>query len=638
MEKRLPLALILSLAFLLWYLSRFKPPDADPAASPQQDGATVGAPGSVEGDPTRPPPAAPGAREGGAGSAAGAGSAQEAGGGGAGRAGAPVDLLAVSDAPELSAELDSDDTLSSWTTRGAALVGLKLRDFVVSPHDPEPLPVLGLVDGVTPNLLLRDLNGRYGLDQLNWELVPTPEGASGGTQELLFRLRTLDGLLFTRRVRQPPTHESPHAMQLELSVTNEGTERSEAITLVLQSARGVVDEEAGSNFYGRPTALAVVSHGPGSPEVVRWSAGDLDGDPRRIADGETLLAAGCMTTYFASVLVPDPDTLVGQVYPLPVPDELKLDRHVKLAQPTSDLDERQLRAELAAKVQPNAAVDLQLWVPRLDPGATQTFGFQLYSGPKDLETAALPGYEYLDAVIESSYGNFAWINRAMLQVLRTFHGVVGNWGVSIILLTLLVKGLLFPLNRKQQTSMARYSAVMQRLKPQLDELKAKYKNNMRTFTEEQSKLVRAEGASPPIGGCLLMFLQLPVWVGLFQILGTSIELRQSHFVGWIDDLSRPDRMPFGFFGFETINLLPLLMSAATMVQMRFQPKPADPAQAQSQKIMGMIMPIVMLFFLYGYSAGLSLYIFTSSLISIFEFHVIRRIWPMPGTAVPARPS
>jgi YidC/Oxa1 family membrane protein insertase len=346
-----------------------------------------------------------------------------------------------------------------------------------------------------------------------------------------------------------------------------------------------------------------------------------------------------MTTYFAALLVPDDGTLVGQVYPLAVPDRLKLERHVALQQPPSEAEAQRLRAELAGKVGPNAAVDLQLWVPRLDPGASQAFGFELYHGPKDLETAALPGYGYLYPVIESSYGTWVWlywINRTLLQILRTFHGLVGNWGVAIILLTLLVKGLLFPLNRRQQTSMARYAAVMQRLKPQLDELKAKYKNNMRKYNEEQMKLIRAEGASPPVGGCLLMFLQLPVWVGLFQILGSSIELRQSYFVGWIDDLSRPDRMPFGFFGFETINLLPLLMSAATMVQMRFQTKPADPAQAQSQKIMGLLMPVVMLFFLYGYSSGLSLYIFTSSLIGIFEFHVIRRIWPVPGMAVPAR--
>ena len=185
--------------------------------------------------------------------------------------------------------------------------------------------------------------------------------------------------------------------------------------------------------------------------------------------------------------------------------------------------------------------------------------------------------------------------------------------------------------------MSKYSAAMGKLKPRLDELKAKYKNNTRKYQEEQMKLLKQEGVTPPLGGCLLMFLQFPIWISLFQILGTSIELRQSAFFGWISDLSRPDQMPFGFFGFETINLLPILMAIATIVQMRFQPKPADESQAQTQKIMGLIMTVFMLWLLYQYSAGLSLYIFTSSLLGIFEFQVIRRIWPVEGGANPGRP-
>jgi YidC/Oxa1 family membrane protein insertase len=181
---------------------------------------------------------------------------------------------------------------------------------------------------------------------------------------------------------------------------------------------------------------------------------------------------------------------------------------------------------------------------------------------------------------------------------------------------------------------------MQKLKPEIDALKAKYKNNKKKFNEEQMKIMRAHGASPPLGGCLLMFLQFPIWISLFQILKASIELRHSPFVGWVSDLSQADRMPLPFslpfFG-DTLNLLPILMAIATMVQMRFQPKPADESQAQMQKTMGMMMPVVMLLFLYKYPAGLSLYIFTSSLIGIFEFQVIRRYWPPKGMPKPGDP-
>ena len=629
MEKRLPIALVLSLLFLLWYLGQFQPP-------PDAQGGNGGGGESVAAGDREPGESGGGAPAGGSGAPTGGDSRAEGGAAGDrsddGGGGPPAGAL-VTDAPEVELGLDTGDTTSLWTSRGAAVVSMDLTDYKVSPTDPEPLPILGELDQRTPNLLLRDLNGRYGLDEAHWAVEE--KETVDGLPRLVFTLQTADGLLFTRTVTAQPHVDRPHTLRLELEVQNVGDARTQPLSLALQSARGVVDEEAGSQFYGAPTALAVVRKGTNDPEVVRWSGDDLRGESRRINEGERLLAAGCMTNYFASLLVPDADTQVGQVYPLPVTDRLKLERKVAEQAPLDEYAAEQARADLAGSVPPNGAVDLELWVPRLDPGQSQSFGFELYNGPKALEAAGLPGYDWLLPVIESTYGSWAWINRTLLQILRFFHGLVGNWGAAIILLTLLVKAILFPLNRRQQTSMAKYSAVMTKLKPQLDELKAKYKNNMKKFNEEQMKLLRAEGASPPLGGCLLMFLQFPIWISLFQILGTSIELRQSHFVFWINDLSRPDAMPFGMLGFETINLLPLLMAAATSVQMRFQAKPADPQQAQTQKIMGLFMPIIMLFFLYSYSSGLSLYIFTSSLIGIFEFQVIRRIWPVAGLPSPA---
>jgi YidC/Oxa1 family membrane protein insertase len=212
-----------------------------------------------------------------------------------------------------------------------------------------------------------------------------------------------------------------------------------------------------------------------------------------------------------------------------------------------------------------------------------------------------------------------------------------NWGVAIILLTLVVRAILFPLNRVQQSSMAKYAATMQRLKPEIDALKAKHKNNTRKFNEEQMKLLRAHGATPPLGGCLLMFLQFPIWISLFQILRTAIELRHAPFALWVDDLSRPDQMPLGFdvMGLDHLNLLPILMALAMIVQMRFQAKTTDPSQAQMQRTMAMIMPVMMLFFLYAYPSGLSLYILTSSLLGILEYQLIRRYWPPPAAPVPA---
>ncbi len=614
MEKRLPIALVLSMLFLLWYLGQFTPPPEEgaeldgaspPASGAVDDGGTPGAPAGATGTP-------------------------------AGTSGGPTDPppvdVPVSDAPDRELEVVTQDTLAVWRAKGASLASLDLRDYRTEPGADDPMPLAGAVDGPAGNFLLRDVNGRYGLDRVNWE-VEERMGA-GGAKELVFSLQSGDRA-FRRIVRHEDDPSRPHTFSMTVEVTNTAATRSEPLTLVQQSARGLVDEEAGSVFYGQPAALAVVQRGPHEPEIVQWKGDDLSGDPRRVSDDERLLAAGTITNYFASILVPTDDTPVRQVFPVAVEDLLKLERHVEAKAPADEREAEALRRELRGGIQAAAAVELQLWVPALDPGETTRFTFDVYNGPQALEAAAVPGYGFLTKVIESAYGNWGWINRTLLQILRFFHGIVGNWGVAIILLTVLVKGILFPLNRRQQTSMAKYSAVMQKLKPQLDELKAKYKNNTRKYNEEQMKLLKQEGASPPLGGCLLMFLQFPIWISLFQILGTSIELRQSHFVGWIDDLSRPDAMPFGMAGFETINLLPLLMAVATMAQMKAQVKPADPQQAQTQKIMGMVMPIFMLWFLYSYSSGLSLYIFTSSLIGIFEYQVIRRIWPVAGLPGPA---
>ena len=615
MEKRLPLALALSILFVMLYLQSVpRPPEPEPGQEAGQTqvgdaGEGLQRPPAVGVDPNRPVPA----------------------GAPVGDAPAPLAIPAAGPAPaRVSETLVGAASRSTWTSLGGGLSRFELLDLHPSTHSDEPLLLLDELDGSTPNLLLRDVVGSYGLDRVDWSVQRLP--ATDGRERLQFTHRAADGLVFTRTVEPG---KQRYVETLSLTVRNEGSQRLDSLSLVLQGARGLVDYDASSRFYGQPTALAVLRPAAGGKDqVVTWRGKDLRGEGRGVGSDELLLAAGTMTNYFTSVLVPHEGTDVRQVYPLPVDDALKLERLVAEKLPADEREAARWRAELAEDSHEAAGVDLQFLVLGLDPGSEQHFEFDLFSGPKAPELAELPELAFLHPLIESAYGMWSWINKSLLSILRFFHGIFGNWGVAIILLTVLVRGLLFPLNRRQQTSMTRYSTVMQRVKPQLDELKAKYKNNQRKFQEEQMKLLKEHGATPPLGGCLLTFLQFPVWISLFQILGTSFELRQSAFVGWVDDLSRPDAMPFGFFGLATINLLPLLMSVATVVQMRFQPKPADAQQQQTQKVMGTLMPLLMLWFLYRYSAGLSLYILTSSLLGIFEFRVIRRVWPLdlgPGS-------
>lgn len=284
-------------------------------------------------------------------------------------------------------------------------------------------------------------------------------------------------------------------------------------------------------------------------------------------------------------------------------------------------------------------VDLQLTVPK--EGQTRTTSYTIYAGPKAGEEmlASNPG---LDAMMSEDLGFFGGISELLLKVLGFFHGLTGNWGVAIILLTFTLRLVLFPVNRRSQTAMARYQTKMKRIQPKIDELKKKYADDVQKQRQEQAKLMQTEGAMPPVGGCLPMFLQIPVFWGLFSALRVSFDLRQAPFAGWITDLSKPDAlMPLGWklpllgWPIDTLNVLPPLMVVLWIVQQRSMPTPADEQAQRMQKIM-MWMPILFGVMLYNYAAGLSLYMITQSGLLIFEQRVIKKFWPVDDTEQPKK--
>jgi YidC/Oxa1 family membrane protein insertase len=191
--------------------------------------------------------------------------------------------------------------------------------------------------------------------------------------------------------------------------------------------------------------------------------------------------------------------------------------------------------------------------------------------------------------------------------------------------------------------MARYQAKMKRVQPQIEALKKKYEKDPTRLRQEQTVLMQKEGAFPPLGGCLPMFLQVPVFFALFAALRASYDLRQAPFALWIHDLAKPDqlaRIDFNthlpFIGtIEYFNLLPILMVVLWVLQQRLMPKPTDEQALKMQKIM-MIMPVFMGFFLYNYAAGLSLYMITQSTLGIAEQMIIKHFWPLDMTEQPKK--
>jgi YidC/Oxa1 family membrane protein insertase len=248
-------------------------------------------------------------------------------------------------------------------------------------------------------------------------------------------------------------------------------------------------------------------------------------------------------------------------------------------------------------------------------GGARKYSLTVYSGPKDLDHLRGYGRDFESAIDYGAMARpFAFFARLLLYVMRWFERLVGNWGLAIILLTVLVKVLLYPLTAKSMASMNE----MRRLQPEIEKLKAKHgadreKLNLATMQLYQQHKVN------PLGGCLPMLIQLPIWFALYATLQTSVELYREPFL-WIADLTIKD----------PIYALPIAMGVSQFVMQRLSPQPADNTQA---KMMLYFMPGFFTLLMINVPAGLTLYIFVNNLLSIAQQQFMMR--RMPAVPAPA---
>ena len=254
--------------------------------------------------------------------------------------------------------------------------------------------------------------------------------------------------------------------------------------------------------------------------------------------------------------------------------------------------------------------------PLRELGAHEKASYEVlgYFGPKDRTAlaAAAGGQHHLAEIID--LGRFAVIAKVLVGFLTKVHGVVGNWGVSIIVLTLCVKLLLFPLTWKQIKS----TLAMRALKPEIDAINAKFADDAQQKQVAMMEAYRKNGVNP-FGGCLPVLVQLPVWWALYTTLQTAVELYHTPFL-WFRDLSAPDP----YF------VLPVVIGAVSMVQQRMMPQQADPAQ---QKMMLYFMPAMFTAMMLFLPSGLGVYMLTNSILGIVQQQAVERIAP---AAAPAR--
>lgn len=247
---------------------------------------------------------------------------------------------------------------------------------------------------------------------------------------------------------------------------------------------------------------------------------------------------------------------------------------------------------------------------RLTPGANGPLSVSVFAGPKERGVLQASGHD-LDRALD--FGWFWFVALPLLDLLRLLYSVTGNYGVAIILLTALVRLVTVPLSQSSFRNMRE----MQKLQPQVERLKQKFKDDQPAFQKELMELYKRHRVNP-LSGCLPMVLQLPVFVGLYNALYHAIELRHAPFMGWITDLSAPDRLMVAGVG---VPVLTIVMGASMLVQQLLTPQQGDP----SQRTMMMIMPLVFTFMFINFPAGLVLYWLVSNVLSITQQYYVTRM-------------
>jgi YidC/Oxa1 family membrane protein insertase len=252
---------------------------------------------------------------------------------------------------------------------------------------------------------------------------------------------------------------------------------------------------------------------------------------------------------------------------------------------------------------------------RLQPGQTYSARFEIYAGPKLYHRLAQLPHNEAEIM---DFGMFKIVCQFLLNFMNLLHSWLGNYAAAILALTTIIKLVLWPIQNRANRSMRQMAA----LSPKMQELREKYKDDPTRMNQEVMKLYKSYGINP-VGGCLPMVIQIPIFFGLFKMLGQAVELRNAKFL-WVKDLSQPDTVGhLPFLGWP-INIIPLCMAATQIWLMQMTPKTGDATQ---RRVM-MFTPLIFLFICYNFAAALALYYTAQNLFSILQFYQNKR-QPMP---------
>jgi YidC/Oxa1 family membrane protein insertase len=531
----------------------------------------------------------------------------------------------------------------------------EIENYRISDRTPPP----GFVDQPSLLLTLDSLNDQSrekeqaelpGVDLLNghWELIqPTPAEVTQNPtkvwKEAAYKRTLPSGLELIKRYRlaelKPDEIANPdfpaYHLEFEIELRNTGNTALEA-AYQLDGPTGLpIEGWWYGTKIGRGGAVGVrdfVGQWFGMGDPVMFGATTIADDEQDTVNDQSMMFAGVDAQYFSVVMIPKKKST----------DEIWFEKvqgmHIG---PKPD--------ESANKTLTNITVRMLSYPVKLAPKTSVKHAFTVFAGPKKPKLVAQYAQPADTAYTLSEliyYGWLPWavVAKIMTTILHAFYSVVQNYGIAIIMLTVLVRGCMFPLSRKQAMNMVK----MQELKPEMDRIQAKYKTEMDKRSKAMQELFRKNNYNP-MGGCVLMVLQLPIFLGLYRSLMIDVELRQaplfSDAIRWCSNLAGPDMlwnwsslMPMsvvkgeGFFGLGPyFNILPIITVGLFLFQQKmFMPPATDETTAMQQKMMKYMMVFMGLMF-YKVASGLCLYFIASTLWGMAE----RQLLPKSKITNPA---
>lgn len=471
----------------------------------------------------------------------------------------PKETVKEENVAETTSKLENKYFVATFTNYGAVPTDWQLKTYTVKTDQSESLVTLVPLKKL-PEM---PLGISFLKSNFNFPVEPRYKLVEQGENFLRYQWST-SGVILEKKYT---IANDDYGVDLDISIKNTGKDPlNEQISLGWTAAIQKNKESGLLSFLKKPADVRM-------PLYYMNGKVTRDANPSAINQTEVKIGkiywAGVEDRYFMSVIIPK---IASEEYGL------------KLAKFGSNEDE----GFYSGIVLPVASIASQ---------GKQDYAFSIFAGPKDMQVLKKAGMN-LDKAID--YGWFTIIAFPILYVLKFLYGIVHNYGIAIILLTILIKILLNPISKKSMKSMK----AMQQLQPRLQALKEKYKNDKERLNLETMQLFKTHKVNP-MSGCLPMLLQLPVYIALYRVLWNSIELYQAPFFWFYRDLSQPD--PYFIF--------PLLLGVAMFFQQKLTPSAtADPMQ----KKMMMMMPVMFTVFLAFLPVGLVVYILVNTVMSVVQ--------------------